>query len=111
MNLATIDDAFALVVRFTVKPGREADFDALTAATVADVHRDEPGTLLYVTHEVADRPGERIFYELYRDRAAFDAHEAQPHVRHFLAARAELLDGTEVDFLTSMVHAGDVSAR
>ncbi len=45
-------------------------------------------------------PQQRIFYELYRDRAAFDAHEDQPHVKHFLAAREALLDSTEVDFMT-----------
>lgn len=36
----------------------------------------------------------------YRDRAAFDAHEQQEHVRHFLAAREEFLEATAVDFMT-----------
>ena len=44
-------------------------------------------------------PRERIFYELYRDRAAFNDHEAQPHTRRFLAEREPLLESKQVDFL------------
>jgi quinol monooxygenase YgiN len=45
------------------------------------------------------KPRQRIFYELYRDRAAFDVHEQAPHTRRFLAERGELLDATDVEFL------------
>jgi quinol monooxygenase YgiN len=107
----SIDGAFGLVVRFTVKAGREADFDSLTAETVAEVRRAEPDTLLYLCHQVVGRPGVRVFYELYRDRAAFDAHEAQPHVRRFLAEREPLLDRTDVDFLAPTVEAINVGER
>jgi quinol monooxygenase YgiN len=40
-----------------------------------------------------------VFYELYRDRAAFQDHEAQEHVRHFLTAREEHVESFTVDFL------------
>lgn len=90
---------FALVVRFTVRPGAEEAFDTLTAATTAAIRTSEPGTLVYACHRVDLAPQQRIFYELYRDRAAFDAHEDQPHVRHFLQAREALLDDVAVDFL------------
>jgi quinol monooxygenase YgiN len=105
-----IERAFGLVVRFLLKPGRETDFDDLTAATVTEVQRLEPGTLLYVCHRVEGAPNERIFYELYRDRAAFDEHEAQPHVRQFLAKRESLLERIAVDFLAPTVHAGVVDS-
>jgi quinol monooxygenase YgiN len=91
---------FALVVRFTVRPEAEAEFDDLIARTTAAIRDHEPGTLVYACHRVEDAPHQRIFYELYRDRAAFDKHERQDHVRHFLAARKALLESTEVDFLT-----------
>jgi quinol monooxygenase YgiN len=91
---------FALVVRFTVRPGSEEDFDALIGRTTAEIRAHEPGTLVYACHRVTDAPRQRIFYELYQDRAAFDAHEEQPYVKHFLAARETLLDATEVDFMT-----------
>ena len=91
---------FALVVRFTVRPGAEDSFDELVTQTTAAIREREPGTLVYACHHVAAAPRQRIFYELYRDRAAFDAHEEQPHVKHFLAAREALLESTEVDFMT-----------
>jgi quinol monooxygenase YgiN len=90
---------FALVVRFTVRPEAEVEFDDLIARTAAEIRDREPGTLVYACHRVDGAPRQRIFYELYRDRAAFDEHERQEHVRHFLAAREALLESTEVDFM------------
>jgi quinol monooxygenase YgiN len=91
---------FALVVRFTVRPGSEDAFDQLVATTTTGIRASEPGTLVYACHRVESAPRQRIFYELYASRAAFDAHEAQPHTRAFLAARDDLLETTEVDFLS-----------
>jgi quinol monooxygenase YgiN len=90
---------FALVVRFTVRPGREADFDQLVARTAGGIRAHEPGTLVYACHQVDGDTRERIFYELYRDRAAFNDHEAQPHTRRFLTEREPLLESKQVDFL------------
>jgi quinol monooxygenase YgiN len=90
---------FALVVRFMITPGHEAAFDDLVDRTLVGIRSAEPNTLSYASHAVQGAPGERIFYELYRDRAAFEAHEAQPHVQEFLAARGEHLDSYTVDVL------------
>jgi quinol monooxygenase YgiN len=98
--------AFALVVRFILRLGREQEFDDLVARTVAAIEQHEPGTVLYVSHQVHDEPRTRIFYELYRDPAAFEAHESQPHVRHFLAERERLVEHFEVDRLTPRSLAG-----
>jgi quinol monooxygenase YgiN len=91
---------FALAVRFTVRPEAGAEFDDLIARTTAAIRDKEPGTLVYACHRVDGSPRQRIFYELYRDRAAFEEHERQEHVRHFLTAREALLESTEVDFMT-----------
>ncbi|MBO0810280.1 MAG: antibiotic biosynthesis monooxygenase [Actinobacteria bacterium] len=87
---------FALVVRFTVRPGREEEFDDLVSRTAEGIREREPGTIVYACHRVDGAPRERIFYELYAGRAAFDEHETQPHTRHFLAAREPscLVSGT-----------------
>jgi quinol monooxygenase YgiN len=90
----------ALVVRFDLRPGSEAAFDGLVASAVARIQTDEPGTLLYLCHEVQDEPAARIFYELYRDREAFQAHEDQPHVKAFHADRKQYMAGPDrVEFL------------
>jgi quinol monooxygenase YgiN len=92
---------FGLCVRFTCKDQASAEaYDRLVAETVEGIKASEPGTLVYASHLVEGEPLQRIFYELYRDRAAFDAHEASPHTRRYLAERGRYLAGTEVDRLT-----------
>jgi quinol monooxygenase YgiN len=78
---------FGLVVRFDLQPGHAEAFDRLVAETTARIRADEPGTLLYLCHRVDGEPLARIFYELYRDQAAFQVHEEQPHVKAFLQER------------------------
>ena len=93
-------EPFALVVRFMVRPGSEEAFDRLMQETASGVREREYDTLIYACHAVQGSPRQRIFYELYRNRAAYERHEAQEHVRRFLAERGEMLESTEVDFLT-----------
>jgi quinol monooxygenase YgiN len=99
-------EPFGLVVRFTLTEGAGAGFDELVTETVAQIRSKEPGTLVYAVHQVHDDPQARIFYELYRDRSAFDEHELQPHTRRFLAEREQCLAAVEVDFLSVMVAKG-----
>ena len=90
----------ALIVRFDVRDERAAElFDELTAVVVAQITAEEPGTLVYATHAVADEPLARVFYEVYHDRDAFQAHETADHVRRFHARKDPLLEGTRVEFL------------
>ena len=92
---------FALVVRFDLKPGREVEFDGLVADTLIGIDHGEPGTLMYATHRVTSEPSARIFYEVYSDRAAFDAHEAAAHTASFLAKRQQYLaHAPRVEFLS-----------
>ena len=98
---------FGLSVRFTCKDTASAKaFDAMVAEMVTQIRQREPGTLVYAVHTVEGKPLQRIFYELYRDQAAFEAHEGQPHVRHFLAAREKFLAAWEVDRLSLVTGKG-----
>ena len=92
---------FGLCVRFTCKDEASAQaYDQLVAETIEAIKTGEPGTLVYASHLVEGQPLQRIFYELYRDRAAFEAHEAAPHTRRYLDQRGQYLASTEVDRLT-----------
>lgn len=92
---------FGLVVRFDVAPDGVAAFDQLTDETVEQVRTQEPGTIVYACHAVAEEPSTRVFYELYRDREAFEEHERQEHVQRFLAEREQYLAAApRVEFLT-----------
>jgi quinol monooxygenase YgiN len=84
-------EGFALVVRFDLESGSADEFDQLVEGTVQQIRQSEPGTLAYLVHSVDDAPASRVFYELYRDQDAFEEHERQPHVRHFLAERGQYL--------------------
>ena len=83
---------FGLCVRFTCKDQASAEaYDRLVAETVEGIKASEPGTLVYACHLVEGQPLQRIFYELYRDRGAFEAHEAAPHTRRYLDQRDQYL--------------------
>jgi quinol monooxygenase YgiN len=92
---------FGLCVRFTCKDETSAKaYDRLVAETIEAIKAHEPGTLVYASHLVDGQPLQRIFYELYRDEAAFKAHGETPHTRRYLAERDQYLASTEVDYLT-----------
>jgi quinol monooxygenase YgiN len=90
-------DPFGLVVRFVLKDGAGAAFDALMQATLEGIRAHEPGTLLYLVHEVEGEPAQRIFYELYADEEAFAAHGGQPHIEFFMSEREKYVASYTVD--------------
>jgi quinol monooxygenase YgiN len=93
---------FGLVVRFTARDLDAArGFDELVRRTLTGIQDHEPGTLAYVVHSVPEEPLVRVFYELYADRDAFEAHEQQPHTKVFLEERHRYLAATEVVFLNA----------
>lgn len=99
-------EMFALLVRFTVRAGHEDAFDTLVAQTLAAIAAEEPDTMVYASHTQPEEPQLRVFYECYRSHNAFEAHEATPHTRRFLAERTQhLTSPPEVWTLTPMVGA------
>ncbi|MFI9719374.1 putative quinol monooxygenase [Streptomyces sp. NPDC052396] len=91
---------FGLVVRFKLLDSQAAAaFDELVSRMLGGIRRYEPGTVVYTVHRVPDEPDVRVFYELYEDREAFDAHERQAHTRQFLEERERFVSSTEVTFL------------
>jgi quinol monooxygenase YgiN len=92
---------FGLCVRFTCRDHAAAEaYDRLVAETIEAIRASEPGTIVYASHTVEGQPLVRVFYELYRDKAAFEAHEAAPHTRRYLAERGRYLASTDVERLT-----------
>jgi quinol monooxygenase YgiN len=81
---------------FTLLDDRAAEFDRLAEEAAELVSAGEPDTLVYVIHLVPNAPLQRIFYEIHRDRAAFDAHESQPYMQRFVAGRRSLVLATNV---------------
>lgn len=73
-----------------------AEFDALAEEAAEGVRTSEPDTLVYVIHVVPKAPLQRIMYEIYRDRAAFEVHENQPHIQRFNEARKACVLATNI---------------
>jgi quinol monooxygenase YgiN len=87
---------YGRITIFTLLEDRVAEFDRLAEQLAEEVGIREPDTLVYVIHLVPNAPMQRIFYEVYRDRAAFDSHENQPYVMRFAAGRRSCVLATNV---------------
>ena len=87
---------YGRILIFTLLEDRAADFDRLAEETAEQVRTGEPDTLVYVIHLVPNAPMQRIFYEIYRDRAAFDSHESQPYMQRFVAERRAFVLATNM---------------
>ena len=93
---ATPARPYGRILIFTLLDDQVADFDRLAEQTAEEIRIGEPDTLVYVIHLVPNAPMQRIFYEIYRDRAAFDSHEAQPYMQRFVAERRSCVLATNV---------------
>ncbi|NEA22025.1 putative quinol monooxygenase [Actinomadura bangladeshensis] len=78
-------NACGQITVYTLLDGREEAFDRLAADLVKAALAAEPDTVVFACHEVVGGPTQRIFYQLFRDEAAFAAHRGQAHLRRFLA--------------------------
>lgn len=83
--------AFVVIAEFQVKPGMMAEFLAAARDDAAHSVADEPGCRQF---DVICPQGETdvvVFYEVYDDRAAFDAHLETPHLDRFRKAFPALI--------------------
>jgi len=87
---------YGRILIFTLLEDRVTDFDRLAEEAAEYVRTGEPDTLVYVIHLVPNAPLQRIFYEIYRDRTAFESHESQPYMQRFVAERRTCVLATNV---------------
>jgi quinol monooxygenase YgiN len=85
-----------LIAIYTLLEDKVADFDRAADEVAEQVRANEPGTLVYVIHTVPKAPMQRIFYEVYRDRPAFEQHEKQAYVQRFVTVRRPYVLATNV---------------
>ncbi len=74
---------FGQIAIYTLLEDRVKEFDRLTRQVVNEVRANEPDTLVFIVHAVPSAPMQRILYEVYRDRAAYEEHKRQPYVAGF----------------------------
>lgn len=92
---ATLKDSnapFTLVIRFNLKEGAGAKFEA-AFAKAAPATRQEKGNRAYDLNRDIQTPTKYILYERWQDLAALEAHLKTPIITKLLAETAELQDG------------------
>ncbi len=90
---------YGRITVYTLIEGHGEVFDRL-AAEVTRAVRNEPGTVVYACHSVDNAPDQRLFYQLFRDANAVEAHTRQPYVQHFAREARAHVEGTNVIELT-----------
>ena len=87
---------FGQIAIYTLLEERVDEFDRLTRQVVKKVRAQEPDTLVFIVHAVPSAPMQRILYEVYRDRAAYEAHKQQPYVTAFEVDRRPYVLATNI---------------
>ncbi|HEY7143435.1 MAG TPA: antibiotic biosynthesis monooxygenase [Streptosporangiaceae bacterium] len=87
---------FGQIAIYTLLEDRVAEFDKLTKQVVRQVRDSEPDTLVFIVHAVPSAPMQRILYEVYRDREAYEEHKRQPYLARFETERRPLVLATNV---------------
>ena len=92
-NISGTGRTFAVTVEFKLKPGATARFRKLVLENAATSMSDEPSCRRFDVLVPAEQTGDDSFllYEIYDDRAAFDAHLGSSHFRAFDEATRDLV--------------------
>jgi quinol monooxygenase YgiN len=85
-----------ITVEFRLKPGMRTAFRPLMDDNARSSMRDEPGCRRFDVLEPAGQPDVIFLYEIYDDRAAFDAHVRSPHFLKFQAETEGFIAGKSV---------------
>ena len=80
-------DVLTVVAKIRANKGKGDALAALLKEQVAAVMKAEPGCIVYRPHRSTKDPDLFIFYEQYKDDAAFDAHRKAPHLAAYRERR------------------------
>jgi (4S)-4-hydroxy-5-phosphonooxypentane-2,3-dione isomerase len=84
-------NGFIILVDFKIKPGQMAAFRRLIDDNARASVKDEPGCRRFDVAAHRKDADRILLYEIYDDRAAFDAHLKTPHFAQFNSASADLV--------------------
>jgi len=76
-----------VVAQWEAKEG-QADRVAEILHSFLPEAQSEPGVRLFLISRATDNPGQFLFYELFRDEAAFKAHQDSAHFKTHIAGQA-----------------------
>jgi len=94
-----------VVAKIRAAKGKGDALAALLSEQAAVVRKSEPGCLVYRPHRSTKHPDHFLFYEMYKDDAAFDVHRKAPHLAAYRERREKegLTEGAvEVEIYRSL---------
>ena len=88
-------DVLTVVATLRAAKGKGDALAALLREQAEVVLEAEPGCLVYRPHRSTNDPELFLFYEMYADDAAFEAHRTAPHLKAYRERREteQLTDG------------------
>src|SRR6266436_103032 len=95
----TTMDAYVVIAEVTVPPERLADFIAVSLEDARDSVVKEPCCQQFDVLLSADGSPTVVFYEVYDDRAAFEAHLQTPHFFRWRDATQALITASRISYL------------
>jgi quinol monooxygenase YgiN len=90
---AAVATPTGLFVKFRVKPGKNAQFEAAFRQMQQSMREKEPGNLYYDLFVTPEDPQLYVIMERYRDAAAVAEHNQTDHIKKVLAELRELMAG------------------
>jgi quinol monooxygenase YgiN len=98
-------NVLTVVAKIRAAKGKGDALAALLAEQAGVVRKNEPGCLAYRPHRSSKDPDLFLFYEQYKDEAAFDLHRKAPHLAAYRERREKegLTEGAvEVEIYRSL---------
>ena len=89
-------EGYVILVDFRLKPGSRSAFRRLVDENAKASARNEPGCRRFDVLEPAGEADRVVLYEIYDDRAAFDAHLTTAHFAAFDTASAPYIADKKV---------------
>ena len=87
VSKAVRDGGLLVVAQWEAKEG-EADRVAEILSRFLPEAQKERGAQLFLISRANDNPAQFLFYELFRDEAAFKAHQESEHFKTYIAGQA-----------------------
>jgi quinol monooxygenase YgiN len=76
-----------VVAQWEAKPGEADKVAAILASFLPEAQRED-GAKLFLISRGKDNPAQFLFYELFRNEAAFKAHQESTHFKTYIAGQA-----------------------
>jgi quinol monooxygenase YgiN len=92
MENKTVRDAvdgggLLVVAQWEAKDGQADRIADILSRFLPEAQR-EPGAKLFLISRATDNPAQFLFYELFRDEAAFKSHQESAHFKTYIAGEA-----------------------